>query len=70
MIENTYYGKKYMYRVTLSSVTYNRCRICVYTYVGMFPDGQGLPAKKLEELANEASDQVYGKDSGPYECLR
>ena len=27
--------------------------------------------KKLEEIAYQASDKVYGKeDTGPYECLR
>ena len=34
-------------------------------------DGEGLFAKKLEELAYQASDKIYGKeDNGPYECLR
>ena len=36
-----------------------------------FLENQGLQAKKMEELAFQASDTVYGKeDSGPYECLR
>ena len=39
--------------------------------VSVAADTLGLPAKKLEELAYSASDQVYGKnDSGPYDCLR
>ncbi|XP_067656587.1 dynactin subunit 1-like isoform X2 [Haliotis asinina] len=34
-------------------------------------DAEGLMPKKLEELAYQATDRVYGKeDSGPYECLR
>jgi dynactin 1 len=34
-------------------------------------EGQGLPAKKIEELAFQCCDIVYGKeDSGPYETLR
>ena len=39
--------------------------------IWLVSDAQGLPAKKMEELAFEASDKVYGKeDSGPYEALR
>ncbi|XP_071090432.1 dynactin subunit 1-like isoform X3 [Haliotis cracherodii] len=34
-------------------------------------DAEGLMPKKLEELAYQATDRVYGKeDNGPYECLR
>ena len=34
-------------------------------------DAEGLMPKKLEEIAYQASDKVYGKeDTGPYECLR
>ncbi|XP_025093203.1 dynactin subunit 1-like isoform X2 [Pomacea canaliculata] len=34
-------------------------------------DKEGILAKKMEELAYEATDKVYGKeDTGPYECLR
>ena len=37
----------------------------------MVPENPGLQAKKMEEVAFQASDKVYGKeDSGPYECLR
>ncbi|XP_052269765.1 dynactin subunit 1-like isoform X2 [Dreissena polymorpha] len=36
-----------------------------------FKDTEGLMPKKLEEIAYQASDKVYGKeDTGPYECLR
>jgi hypothetical protein len=34
-------------------------------------DTECLMPKKLEEIAYQASDKVYGKeDTGPYECLR
>lgn len=34
-------------------------------------DTEGLMPKKMEELAYQATDKVYGKDdTGPYECLR
>lgn len=37
----------------------------------LFVDAEGLPFKKIEELAFLASDKVYGaEDSGPFEALR
>ena len=37
----------------------------------LIPENPGLGAKKLEEVAYQASDKVYGKDdAGPYDCLR
>ncbi|KAH3855897.1 hypothetical protein DPMN_098472, partial [Dreissena polymorpha] len=37
----------------------------------LLTDTEGLMPKKLEEIAYQASDKVYGKeDTGPYECLR
>jgi len=37
----------------------------------LFIDAEGLLSKKLEEIAYQSSDKVYGKeDTGPYECLR
>ncbi|KAJ8316867.1 hypothetical protein KUTeg_004771 [Tegillarca granosa] len=34
-------------------------------------DTEGLMPKKMEEIAYQASDKVYGKeDNGPYECTR
>ena len=34
-------------------------------------DAEGLMPKKMEEIAYQSSDKIYGKeDTGPYECLR
>lgn len=34
-------------------------------------DSEGLMPKKMEEIAFQSSDKIYGKDDmGPYECLR
>lgn len=34
-------------------------------------DSEGLMPKKMEEVAFQSSDKIYGKDdAGPYECLR
>lgn len=37
----------------------------------MNTDSEGLMPKKMEEIAFQSSDKIYGKDDmGPYECLR
>ncbi|KAJ8317237.1 hypothetical protein KUTeg_005141 [Tegillarca granosa] len=37
----------------------------------LITDTEGLMPKKMEEIAYQASDKVYGKeDNGPYECTR
>lgn len=37
----------------------------------LMTDSEGLMPKKMEELAFQSSDKIYGKDDmGPYECLR
>ncbi|XP_060076603.1 dynactin subunit 1-like isoform X2 [Ylistrum balloti] len=37
----------------------------------LLTDAEGLMPKKMEEIAYEASDKVYGKDdNGPYECTK
>lgn len=44
----------------------------ILTFITLWStDKEGILAKKMEELAYEATDKVYGKeDTGPYECLR
>lgn len=37
----------------------------------MFADTEGLLPKKIEQIAYQATDKVYGKeDNGPYDTLR
>lgn len=39
--------------------------------LAVLPDADGLPAKKIEELAFQASDKIYTTDdNGPFESLR
>lgn len=44
----------------------------ILTFITLWStDKEGILAKKMEELAYEATDKVYGKeDTGPYESLR
>ncbi|XP_056005085.1 dynactin subunit 1-like isoform X4 [Ostrea edulis] len=42
-----------------------------YDCFGEYWNSEGLMPKKMEEIAFQISDKVYGKDdTGPYECLR